>query len=162
MVQTALIAAATATCFRATSHQQAWLMTFIASVFVGWALLRPDSPATLGWVLTIGAWWFTGLAYPTIATTLQTALLTLAAHYVTAARASNHRSTRLSPRYLANCLAVLGVLMLATALAAPVISAISDSPVTSDQWTIVWMAAAIAALSGLAWRFTTKADPDRQ
>lgn len=155
IVQAALFALATVACFRATSHQQAWLMAAIAAAFAGWALIRPDAPATLGWILTIGAWWLTGLATPSLTTTLQTALLVLAAHYATAARASSHRSTRLSPRYLATCLAALGVLMAATALVAPLISAISDSPITSDQWTIAWTAAAIAALGSLALWFTS-------
>lgn len=155
-IQALLFATAAITCFRATSHQQAWLMAAAATAFTAWALIRPDSPATLCWILAIGAWWLTGLTKPPSTTTLQTALLVLAAHYVSAARASNHRSSRLSFRYLANCLGALGILMVATALTAPLINVVTNSPVTSDQWTIAWTSAAIAVLAGLAWWFTAQ------
>lgn len=157
-VQAALLAVATVGCFRATSHQQGWMMAAAAAAFAVWALIRPDSPATTGWILTVGAWWLTGLASPSLTTTLQTALLVLAAHYVTATRASTHHSTRLSLRYSATCLAALAALMLATTLTAALINAITNSPVTSDQWTIAWTTAATAALGGLTlWYTSTRA-----
>lgn len=154
-LQATLLITATTVCFHATNHQHTWILAAAAAAAIGWALLRPDSPGAAAWILIMGAWWLTGLATPTLTTTLQAALLVLAGHHLTAVRASNHRNTRLSVGYLAASLSVLAVLMLATALAAPLISHVSNSPITSDQWAIAATSAAVAALAGTTIWLTT-------
>lgn len=150
VLQAAVFAFATIVCFRATSHEQQWILAAAGAVAIGWALARPGSPGATIWILIIGSWWLTGLSTPSPGTTLQAALLVLAGHYLTAVRASTHRTTRLSIGYLATSLGVLTALLLATALVAPLITLISNSPITSDQWTVVWTTAALAVFAGLA------------
>lgn len=154
VLQALLLATTIVVCFRSLTHAQSWAMAVISVGAATWAVIRPDSLATALWLLIIGVWWLTGYGIPGASSTLLAAVLTGAVHYLTGVRANAHRSTRMSPPYLAGVIGILAGLSLAILLADLTIRAVATRPATSELWVVIWGTTATLVLVGFAVLFT--------
>lgn len=119
-----------------------------------WAVVRPDSPALAVWIVSFGIWWLISEVEPLSSTALRLAMLIVAAHQVTALRATCHRSTRLTLPYLARVLLPLIAIVLVTVIVEPLVRMRAGDGVQADLPTLVWTVAAVVVLVGLAAWFT--------
>lgn len=154
LVQAALLGNVIMIAWRSTNSTNQWILAALAIAAAGWAILRPDSPATAFWLIIIGAWWLTSLNAPSTTATTQAALLIGAVHYLTAIRANLHRATRMRPTLLLALVATLAGICLATLIADITIRVVAASPITNDTWTLAWSVAALIVPTTLATFFT--------
>ncbi len=149
-LQAALLLGCVALTWRSTVHDQPLILVVVGLGLAAWAVVRPDSPATLAIILLIGLWLLTGYTRPPLGWVLVLVLAVSALHHLTALRANLPRSSRVTSPYARRALFAQAALAGTALVTVGVTWATAATPTTDDLWVATWLASAVALRRGTA------------